>query len=162
MNASVYILVTIICLVVPAISVRFDCGCDIKQQGSSVLANCSNRKEIDYPCLSNYRITNLLVMDNNLTEVPRELYSNNFAGIYNLNVSRNRIKHIPDDLSEHLPRLKNANFNQNNISDPNQLLRLNKEVTYTIDDNPFKCNYTDPKMTDVIHHIKAVGIHIYL
>lgn len=94
--------------------------------------------------------------------MPRELFSKNFADIKDLDLSRNHIEHIQDDLLEHFPNLKNANFSQNNISDPNELLRLKKGVTYAIDDNPFKCNYTDPKMTDVINHIKSVGTHIYL
>lgn len=152
-NACVYIFISL--LVIPVIPI-IDCGCDIIWERFSISANCSSRRFINFPCLSHKRLTKIDFTDNNCTMTPKEILSNKFANITHIDLSKNLIRHLPDDLMKYFPKLRFVNFTKNNISDPNELLRLKKGATYDIDDNPFKCNFSDPKMKTVIDHIKYV------
>jgi len=144
------------CIVKSRISAdsQLDCGCEFKDLfESQILADCSNKKIINFKCLEEINPHKILLGNNNYKEVPAELFELRFTETQHIDFSENSIEHLPEGLLSIFPNLQSANFSHNNLTNPMEIFRIDgEELTILIDHNEFSCNCSDPDITKLRSH----------
>ncbi|XP_060649953.1 uncharacterized protein LOC132787079 [Drosophila nasuta] len=131
-----------------------NCGCHLISNQNERTADCSNRFEINYDCLSHFKPTELTLKNNGLTEIPPQLFQYNFNNVQQLDLSYNAIKNLPDNSIHFLEDLKTFNVSCNSLKNPLELLPIRNDVEIFIANNVFKCNCEEPKLFELNERIK--------
>lgn len=128
------------------------CGCLFK---SKLSADCSNRENIDFKCLSESKPEEISFKSNNYTEVPWEMFEHEFNETRHIDFSENSIEHIPKNFSHHFVGCQSANFSYNNLTDLSEVQLIDSKVKLSILGNHFQCDCDDPNNIQYNNHAKV-------
>ncbi|ALC47518.1 maker239, partial [Drosophila busckii] len=131
-----------------------DCGCTFSySKYNEVVANCSSSENSDYSCVRTQEPVYLSLQYQNFTEIPTALYRIPFNSLKQLDLSRNKIQHIPQDFLKFFPNISNLTLTYNHLTDPYELMHIREYVITHLAYNKFNCDCKDSRLPTLRKHM---------